>query len=172
MSDDLRAQIDARSAEKLAILADIARHDGVVHEIQSRLSLARRSVAEVQNRATGFKSQRAEIELRFARRMGTRSEGVEDARKQLRSALLAFADDAADDTGNYGHDFAAQREAVARAELARLKAAREVILHESAIVTADKKKVALGVALAVGAALLLIFLICFPFIYRALVTPS
>ncbi len=172
MSDDLRAQIDARNAEKAAISADIARQERVVAEIQSRLATARRRVADVQNRVSALKSQRAEIESRFARRVGTRSEGVEDARKQLRSALLEFARDAADDTGNYGGEFTSCREDVARSLVAQRKAAREVKLHEAAVNSADTKKVALGIGLAVGAAVLLVFFICFPFIYRSLSSPD
>ncbi len=172
MSDDLRAQIDARNAEKAAISADIARQERVVAEIQSRLATARRRVADVQNRVSGLKSQRAEIESRFARRVGTRSEGVEDARKQLRSALLEFARDAADDTGNYGDEFTSCREDVARSLVSQKKAVREVKLHEAAVSSADTKKVALGIGLAVGAAVLLVFFICFPFIYRSLASPD
>ena len=167
MSEALRAQIEARNAEKAGIAAEIARQEPVIAEVQGRLTAARRKVAEVQNRLNALKQERAQIEQRFARRVGTRSEGVEDARKQLRDAMVAFATDALSDETTFGEEFAEARSDIARAEYARKKAERDVKLHETAIASADAKKVTQGIAIAAAVPIAILLVIALTLLARS-----
>ena len=62
MTEALRAQIEARNAEKAGIVAEIARQEPVIAEVQGRLTAARRKVADAQNRLNALRQERQQIE--------------------------------------------------------------------------------------------------------------
>ncbi len=166
MTDAVQAQIEARSAEKSAIVDELARHANVLAEIELRLAVARRKVAEVQQRASTLRNERAHIDSQFQRRAGTRGAGVEDARKQLRSALVDFGRQS---LASAPPELASSVLEVARVEEAAQRADRAVRAHEAAITSADQKKLMQGIVVAAGFALLILVLLFFPFIYRSIV---
>lgn len=169
MSEAIEAQVAARTAEKAALASEIARQAPVIAEIEARLALARRKVAEVQQRATAVRNERAALLAAFGRRAGTRSQGVEEANRAVRTALIAFAQRS---LGDASPELAPVVAELQKVEEAARRADRSVRLHEAAIASADKKQVLQGAIIAVGAVLLLLVLLFFPLIYRAIVVPD
>ena len=164
MSDAVEAQLEARNAERAALAAEIARQAPALAEIEGRLAAGRRKVAEVQQRVTAIRDERAGIEAQFQRRVGTRSQGVDEASKLVRTALAEFARAS---LGGAPAEFAGAVHEVRQAEEAAAKSDRVVKAHEVALASADQKKVILGIAVAAGAAVLLLVLLFFPMIYRS-----
>lgn len=164
----LEAQVQARTAERSGAVEEIGRLDPVIAEIERRLALSRRKVAEVTQRATGVRGERAAAEERFNRQVGTRSQGVEEARKHVRAAMVQFGRSAILDTAVYGEEFSPARDEVSRAEAAAARLQREVLVHEAALGADDTKRVRQGIAIVAAAALVLLLLLFFPFIRSAI----
>jgi hypothetical protein len=166
VSDAIEAQVAARTAEKESLAAELARQAPVIAEIEARLAAARRKVADVQLRATAIRNERAALENAFRRRVGTRSQGVEEANRLVRTALVTFARRAVNDASA---DLAPMVEELRRTDEAAAQADRAVRLHEAALASADQKQVMQGAIVAGVGVLLLLVLLFFPLIYRALV---
>lgn len=165
-SDAMRAQLQARTAEKEAIAAELARQAPALAEIEARLAASRRKLADVQQRTSTVRAERANVETQFQRRVGTRSQGVDEANRQVRAALADFARrslrDAPPELMPAVQELEQSDEAARRADHA-------VRVHEAALASADQKQLVQGAIVAAGALLLVLLLLFFPLIYRALV---
>ncbi len=168
-TDAIGAQVAARTAEKDEIAAELARQAPVIAEIEARLAAARRKVAEVQQRVTAARNERAALEAAFSRRAGARSQGVEEANRAVRTALIAFAQRS---IGDSSPELAPVIQELRQMEDSAARAARSVRVHEAALNSADQKRVIQGAIIAAAAVLLLLVLLFFPLIYRAFVVPD
>ena len=156
----------ARAAERTSLAAELAAMEAKLAEASGKVALAQQVTRAAQAKVDALRAERTAVEGRFARQAGTRGDGVEEARRQLRAALVALgramlADASTADLGT------------ARAEIARLderaqSAAKQLVLHEAATSAYDVGKVALGVGVVVAAFVLLLVLLLFPFIYGAI----
>jgi len=164
-----QALVGARMAERDARAEELATQQAVIAEIQGRLAAARRNVATAAAKVSAERSGRTGVEARFKRQTGTRSEGVEESRRRVRAALVEAGRLAFTDQGAFGDDFATAREEVRQAEKRAVDAIRVVALHEAALTVHDPKKVQLGFVIAGVALALVLVLLLFPFIYRAIV---
>lgn len=165
----VHALLEARMSERQALLAEVAALEPQFAEIQARLATARRDVAAAAARVTVAQGDRREVEDRFRRQSGTRSQGVEESRARVRAALLEAGRLAVADEGAFGAEFASARSEVRAAEERRRKAELAVRVHEAALVSHDPKKVTLGFVLLGAAVVLVLVLLLFPFIYGAIV---
>ncbi|HEX7603646.1 MAG TPA: hypothetical protein VF316_18635, partial [Polyangiaceae bacterium] len=164
-----QALVGARLAERDARAEEVAAQQAVIAEIQGRLAAARRNVATAAAKVSAERSDRTGVEARFKRQTGTRSEGVEESRRRVRAALVEAGRLAFTDQGAFGDDFATAREDVRQAEKRAVDAVRAVALHEAALTVHDPKKVQIGFVIAGVAVALVLVLLLFPFIYRAIV---
>jgi hypothetical protein len=165
----VQALLAARNGERAALLAEISAEEPKLAEIQGRLAAARRNVAAAAARVTVVQGDRREVEDRFRRKTGTRSQGVEEARARVRGALIEAGRMALADEGAFGADYAAARAEVRLAVDRQRKAEHAVKLHEAALASDDPKKVTLGFVLIGAAVVLLLVLLLFPFIWGAIV---
>jgi hypothetical protein len=164
-----QALLGARMAERDARAEEVAAQQPVIAEIQARLAAARRNLATAAAKVSAVRSDRTAAEGRFKRQVGTRGEGVEESRRRVRAALVEAGRMALTDQGAFGDDFATAREDVRQAEKRAVDASRAVALHEAALTVHDPKKVQMGFVIAGVAVALVLILLLFPFIYRAIV---
>ncbi len=156
----------SKSAERDALAADVAQTAGKRATADSILGDARRVVGAAQARLDAIVAERTALDQRFNRAAGTRGAGVDDAQKQLRSALADLGRSMlADGTVT---ELARAREEVARLEEQAQTHSKNLSLHETAIGAYDSGKVFLGVGLVAVALFMLAMVVFFPFIYRAL----
>jgi len=161
------ADPNARATERSSLAADLAAKDAKLADAQIKLTVGQQATKSAQAKVGTLRTERQSVEQRFARQVGTRSAGVEEARGQVRAALVALGRAMMTDAATPELD-------TARAEVARLDdearaAAKQVALHEAALGAYDVGKVALGLGLVVATFVLLVVLVLFPFIYRALI---
>lgn len=164
-----QALFGARMAERDARAEEVAAQQPVIEEIQARLAGARRNVSTAAAKVSAARSDRSAADDRFKRQTGTRSEGVGDSRRRVRAALLDAGRMAFTDQSAFGDEFATARDEVRQAEKRALDAMRAVALHEAALTMHDQKKVQIGFVIAGVAVGLVLVLLLFPFIYRAIV---
>ena len=117
---------------------------------------------------SAVRGERTALEQRFSRQAGARGAGVDDAQLQLRAALADLGRTLLADTSLT--TLAAARDEVARLEEQATAKHKSVALHETALTSFEPGKVYLGIALVAVAALLLVVVALFPYIYRAATT--
>jgi hypothetical protein len=162
------AFIAGRTAERDAAAAEVARYQPVVAEIQGRLATVRRRVAQAQEQIAAARKERAAGEERFRRQMNARLEGVGEARKDFRRAMSEVARIALDDAANFPPPLgAAERATIEKTTAVALARGREDALHGAALTSFDPVALQRGIALAAGAALLLLILFFSPVIVRS-----
>ena len=166
---EMRNGAQGKGTERASLAADHAQAVLKLSEAEAALTEARRKTAAAQARCDVIAAERSAQEVRFARQQGTRGEGVADAQRQLREALA--------DLGRSMLEGSESDLASSRAEATRLRddaasKAKSVALHESALGAFERPKVYLGIALIGVALLLVVVVVLFPFIYRALVVPE
>lgn len=157
---DLERQRDAHAAE-------LGKHAAIVQQKEQVLAEAKRRTEAAARRAAHLRSERNAEAARFQRNIATRSQGSDQAREQYRSALADLA------RQQLSAELPAElepyrRDAIAAAERAHA-AAVKVRQYEVGIDGYDKSKVAMGIAMAIAALTILLVLILFPFLYRAIV---
>ena len=153
------ADREAAADEAAAQAAKLAAAERAVTE-------AHRKTAAATARCDTIGAERTAEEQRFTRQTGTRGAGVDDAHQQLRAALAELGRALLADKSMT--ELAAARDEVARLEQTAHAKTKSVAVHESALTAYDAPKVFLGMALvAIGVALVVV-VILFPYIYRAL----
>lgn len=139
----------------------------VVQELQTKYAGAKKRVAETQAAVEAAQAERTSLEEWFHRRAGTRTAAVEEARADVRRGLVAIARRAVGDTGAFGAEFEAGRDRIATLEHAAESAARDVTVHEAALVAHDPRALRSGVLTGAIAALLALALLIAPIVWRA-----
>ena len=158
-----------KTAERDALARGAEQKGALQADADKKLAEAKRVAAVAQAKADAISNERAQQEAKFSRASGTRSAGVDDAQKHLRAALVelgraVLADPAA------AAQLAHAKDEIARLDQQARKSTSDVALHESAITAYDAPQVFLGMVLVGVALLLVVVLVLFPFIYRAVAT--
>jgi len=166
------AQLSACMVERDARSAELDSAMPAVNELTQRLASARRKVLAIEQRILDAKNERAALDERFRSQTLSKVEGVGAARRQLRDAMVAFANLAVADTRTIGSEFDLARGDLAKLSKASEGRARDVALYEMALGAHDAEGVRRGM-FVVGAAVLLAVLLFFvPFVVRAIVGAS
>ncbi len=138
-----------------------------IGEGQDRLSVAKKSTAEAQKRLEAGRAERTSLEHWFSRQVGTRTAAVEDARKEVRRALVAIARQALADRAVFGAEVDPARDQIATLDRAAESAARDVVVHEASLEAFDPPSLRRGVVLLGVAAVLALALLVAPIVWRA-----
>jgi serine/threonine protein kinase len=151
---------DVRQLETTKLRASIA-------EAQDRFSAARKNTTEAQKRLEAGRAERTSLEQWFSRQVGTRTAAVEDARKEVRRALVSIARQALADRAVFGGEVDPARDQIATLDRAAESASRDVIVHEGALEAYDPPTLRTGVVLLCVAAALALVLLIAPVVWRA-----
>jgi hypothetical protein len=157
------AFLAGRTAERDAAMAEVARYQPIVAEIQGRLAGVRRRAAQVQEQIVTTRKERTAEEERFRRQMNARLEGVGEARKDFRSAMGEVARIALADPDHFPAEVgAAERATVERTGMIALARSEEDALHRAALTSFDPRALRRGIALSS-----LVFLVLMAFVIMA-----
>jgi serine/threonine-protein kinase len=159
--------VSAWTKERELRLSETTRLRAAIAELQQSYVGTKKRTGEGQSRVDAGRTERAQLEQWFKRQVGTRTAAVEEARKLMRVQMVAIARRAAADRATFGAELDAAREQVAKLERAAESAARDVTVHQAAIVAYDPRSMRRGVALLGLAALLLLALVIAPIVWRA-----
>jgi serine/threonine-protein kinase len=151
---------DARAAETVRLR-------GVVQELQTKFGAARKHAADANASVEAAQAERGSLEQWFNRRAGTRTAAVEEARADVRRNLVALARRASADHATFGDEFDASRGMLATLERAAQSAARDVTVHEAALVAHDPKALRVGLVTGTIAVILALALTVGPIVWRA-----
>ena len=158
-----------KAAERDALAQDAQQKGALRVDAERKLAEARRVAATAQAKADAVGNERAQQESKFSRASGTRNAGVDEAQRHLRAALVelgrAVLSDPAAAAG-----LAHAKEEIERLDKQAQKSTSDVALHQTAIAAYDAPQVFLGMILVGVALLLVVVLVLFPFIYRAVAT--
>jgi hypothetical protein len=138
-----------------------------IGEAQERFATAKKSTAEAQKRLEAGHAERTSLEQWFTRQVGTRTAAVEDARKEVRRALVSVARQALADRAVFGAEVDPARDQIATLERASESASRDVVVHEAALDAYDPPSLRMGVVLLGVAAVLALALLVAPIVWRA-----
>jgi serine/threonine-protein kinase len=162
------AYVASRTAERDAAVAEVARIQPVVAEIQARLAAVRRRVVQAQEQVAATRRSRAAEEETFQKQRNARLEGVGEARKDFRRAMCQVAEIALEDVTRFPMTMAVDERAAIRktAQFAKLRR-RDDKLHQAALASFDPVALRRGVAIMAVAAVLFLILFFSPIIIRA-----
>jgi serine/threonine protein kinase len=166
------AQLSACEIERDAREAELASAMPAVNDSTQRLAGARRKVLGIEQRILDAKNENAALDAQFRRQTSSKVEGVGEARRQLRDAMVAFAEVAIADTRTIGSEFDLARGEVAKLWKAAEARARDVVLYERALQVHDAEGVKRGVFVLAAAAALIVALFFVPFVARAVANGS
>jgi hypothetical protein len=166
------AELAARTAERDARAAELASVTPAVTELSQRLAAARRNVASVQQRVLDAKNEREALADQFRRQAMPKAQGVGEARKHLREAMVRFADVALADTAAFGRSFDDARALAAKQTHASMARERDVALYERALGAHDPDAVKKGFVVMAIAAAIVVALFFVPFVIRAFLDAS
>ncbi|HEY2370408.1 MAG TPA: hypothetical protein VGH87_28625, partial [Polyangiaceae bacterium] len=158
-----------KAAERDALAQDAQQKGARRVEADKKLAEAKRVAAVAQAKADAVGNERAQQEAKFSRAAGTRNAGVDDAQRHLRAALVELGRAVVSDP-SVAAELAHAKEEIARLDKHAQKSTSDVALHESAITAYDAPQVFVGMVLVGVALLLVVVLVLFPFIYRAVAT--
>jgi hypothetical protein len=158
-----------KASERDALAAEAQQKGGHRVLAQQKLMEVKRVAAVAQAKADAVANERAQQEAKFTRASGTRSAGVDDAQRQLRAALVDLGRAVVADPAAVA-ELAHAKGEIARLEEQAHKSTSDVALHESAITAYDAPQVFLGMVLVGVALLLVVAVVLFPLIYRAVAT--
>jgi serine/threonine protein kinase len=162
------AYVAGRTAERDAAVADVARFQPIVAEIQGRLAGVRRRVAQSQEQIAAARKERAAEDEKFRRQMNARQEGVGEARKAYRRTMGEVARIALEDGTNFPPSTtAADRVAIEKTAAAAEVRARESALHQAALGSYDPKALQAGIGLVTAAVVVFLLLFFSPILMRS-----
>jgi hypothetical protein len=159
--------VSAWTKERELRVSETARLRGAIGELQQKYAASKRRTAEVQDRVEAGRNERVQLERWFKRQVGTRTAAVEEARKLMRGQMVAIAKRAIADRAGFGADLDAAREQIAKLERAAESAARDVTVHQAALVAHDRIALRRGIVLLGVAAILMLAAIIGPIVWRA-----
>jgi serine/threonine-protein kinase len=163
------AEVAARMVERDARAAELASAMPAVTELTQRLTVARRTVAGIQQRVLDAKNERATLADQFRRQSMPQSQSASLARKNLRDAMVRFAEVALADPATFGPPFEDARLDIATLGRASSARERDVTLHELALGAHDPEGVKRGYFVMAVAAAILVALFFVPFVVRAII---
>jgi hypothetical protein len=161
----LEAQIARAAAERDRVGLEL-RASALLAE-EARLGEARATVAALRAEREALARDEQVAAESLLRRLGLRGGPMDDARRALREALVALGAAVVGEPAALGDPVSRDPAAKTLAHVRKLEEA--VVLHERAREAYDKPTVMLGLGIAAGVVALLVLLLLFPFIYRALV---
>jgi hypothetical protein len=138
-----------------------------IGEAQDRLSAAKKNTAESQKRLDAGRAERTSLEHWFTRQVGTRTAAVEDARKEVRRALVSIARQALADRAVFGAEVDPARDQIAMLDRAAESVSRDVVVHQAALEAYDPPSLRSGVLVLGIAAVLALALLLAPILWRA-----
>jgi serine/threonine protein kinase len=163
----LSSGVAAWAEERETRQVETVRLRGTIGEAQDRVSVAKKGTAEAEKKLEGSRAERTSLEQWFSRQVGTRTAAVEEARKDVRRALVAIAHLALADRAAFGAEVDPAREQIATLDRAAESAARDVVVHESAIEAYDLPSLKFGIGMLALAALVALALLIAPIVWRA-----
>gem|GEM_PF-1144049 len=147
--------------------AETARLRTTVHELSGRYAATKKHASEAAAAVEAARAERVSLAAWFVRRAGKRTAAIQEARAEVRRSLLGIGRRAASDHASFGEEFDAARAKVATLERAAQSAARDVTVHEAAIVAHDPKGLRTGLVTALAFALFALALLVAPIAWRA-----
>jgi serine/threonine protein kinase len=163
----LTSGVAAWTQEREARLAETAKLRAAIGEAQDRYSAAKKATAEAEKKLDAGRAERTSLEQWFTRQVGTRTAAVENARKEVRRTLVSIARQALADRAAFGAEVEQARGQIALRDRAAESAARDVVVHESALEAYDAPAVRTGVVLLGVAAVIALALLVAPIVWRA-----
>ena len=162
------AYIAGRNAEREAAVAELARLQAGVAEVQGRFAAVRKRVAQAQEQIAAARKDRTAEEERFRKQTNARLEGVGEARKDYRRAMSEVARLALEDVHNFPASMGEQDRAVIRkATAAADLKVKDHALYEAALASYDAQAFKKGMAIGVAAIVLFLLLFFSPVILRS-----
>jgi hypothetical protein len=159
--------VSAWTKERELRAFETGRARAAIAELQQQYAAAKRRTASAEERMEVGRNERSQLEQWFKRQVGTRTAAVEEARGLARGHLVQIAKRAAVDRATFGAELDAAREQIGQLERAAESAARDVTVHEAALVAHDVAALRRGVVLLGAAAALLLALLVVPIVWRA-----
>jgi serine/threonine-protein kinase len=163
------AELAARTAERDARAAELASAMPAVTERTQQLASARRRVAGIQQRVLDAKNESAALADQFRRQVMPKSKSVGEARKNVREAMVRFAEVALADTATFGRPFDEARLEVAKHARATSARERDVAVYEMAFGAYDTEGVKTGYRVVAATAAIVVALFFVPFVVRAVI---
>jgi hypothetical protein len=151
---------EARQAETMKLRAAIG-------DAQDRLGAAKKATSETEKKLEAGRGERTSLEQWFSRQVGTRTAAVEEARKDVRRALVAIARQALADRAAFGVEIDPAREQIATLDRAAESASRDVVVHQAALVAHDPPSLRTGLVMLAIAALIALAMFIGPIVWRA-----
>jgi serine/threonine protein kinase len=166
--DTARATSAAASTKEIATRAsEASRLRAQMADLTQKYAVAKKGVADAQTRAEAGRAERASLDQQFSRQVGTRTAAVEEARKRVRTQVIAIARKAMADRELFGPEMDPAREQIAKLERAANAARRDVDVHSAALHAYDPRSMKIGVLLMGVLAALLLALVVVPIVWRA-----
>jgi serine/threonine protein kinase len=163
----LASGVAAWTQEREVRQLETAKLRASIGEAQDRLSAAKKNTAESQKRLEAGRAERTSLEHWFTRQVGTRTAAVEDARKEVRRALVSIARRALADRAVFGAEVDPARDQIATLDRAAESASRDVVVHQAALEAYDPPSLRSGVLMLGVAAVLALALLVGPIVWRA-----
>jgi eukaryotic-like serine/threonine-protein kinase len=159
--------VSAWTKERELRVFETGRVRAAIAELQQQYAAAKRRTAGAEERLEVGRNERTQLEQWFKRQVGTRTAAVEEARGLVRTQLVQIAKRATVDRATFGAELDAAREQIGQLERAAESAARDVSVHEAALVAHEVRGLRRGVVLLGAAAVLLLALLVVPIVWRA-----
>jgi serine/threonine protein kinase len=163
----LTSGVAAWSEERETRQRETAKLRTAIGEAQDRLTAAKKATGEAQKRLDAGRAERTSMEQWFTRQVGTRTAAVEDARREVRRHLVLVARQALADRTAFGVEVDPAREQISTLDRAAESAARDVVVHESALDAYDPHSLRIGVVMLGVAAVVALALLISPIVWRA-----
>ncbi len=158
--------VSAWTKERELRAFETVRMRSAISELLQGYAAAKRRTSAAQGRLEAARVERSQLEQWFKRQVGTRTAAVEEARGLMRRQMVTIAKRAVSDRA-FGQELDAAREQIAKLERAAESAARDVTVHEAALVAHDARAMRRGIVLLGAAAALLVALLVGPVVWRA-----
>jgi hypothetical protein len=156
-------------ASRVVETDDLPALDAALASTRAAHAAARARLAQLETEVAAARSERASLEQRTTRQVGTRTAGVDEAQVALRKALADFGRRALVDHQTFGEELAASRASIDALAQAASSRERDVRLHEAAVASFDGAAVKKGYAVAGTIAFLLCAILFGPLLYRSYV---
>jgi serine/threonine-protein kinase len=160
----LTTGVTSWTSERETRLAETVKLRAAIGETQERLGAARKATSEAEKKLEAGRAERTSLEHWFSRQVGTRTAAVEEARKDVRRVLVSIARQGLADRVAFGAEVDPAREQIATLDRAAESAARDVVVHQAALVAHDAPSLRKGIVILAVFALLLIV---GPIVWRA-----